>query len=79
MGLTEKQRESIYAHQADYAERIDALIRQVETLRKERDDTIEGVLSDEQKATLKKLIAETAAKSKSKKSKTTEAEPKPGE
>lgn len=79
LGLKESQREAIYKHQADYAERIDALVRQVESLRKERDDAIENVLSDEQKATLKKLLAEAASKSKSKKSKTTEADAKPTE
>ncbi|MBI1347489.1 hypothetical protein GC163_14515 [bacterium] len=80
LGLSDKQRSEIYKQQADYGERIDSLIRQVEMLRKERDDAIENVLTDEQKATLKNLLAETASKAKAKKSKAAgDAEPKAGE
>lgn len=67
VGLRQTQREAIYDLQDRYADKIEELIRQVEELRKERDTAIEQVLNDDQRAELKKLIAEAAAKSQAKK------------
>lgn len=70
IGLSDVQRQKIYALQAQYGNQIDALVRQVEELRQKRDKDIEGVLTPEQKAQLKGLTEEAARKKASSKSKT---------
>ncbi len=67
LGLSEKQRKSIYEKQSKFATEINALIRQVEELRAKRDAEVENVLTAEQKVKLKELLAESAKKSAAKK------------
>jgi regulator of replication initiation timing len=67
LGLSDTQRQKIYATQARYGEQIDALVKQVEELRQKRDAEIEAVLTPEQRENLKKLTAETAKKTAAKK------------
>lgn len=67
LGLSDKQKKSIYDKQSKYATDINALIRQVEELRAKRDEEVEAVLTAEQKVKLKELLAESAKKSAAKK------------
>jgi hypothetical protein len=53
--VDEKQREAIYAIQADYAGRISALQAQLDALIGERDQKVEGVLTPEQLQKVKEL------------------------
>jgi Spy/CpxP family protein refolding chaperone len=69
VGLSEVQRQKIYALQAQYGDQIDALIRQVEELRQKRDKEVEDVLTAEQKTKLKALTDAAAAKKKTSKTK----------
>jgi hypothetical protein len=62
--VDEKQRDKIYAVQADYNAKIDALEEQIKTLTDQRDAAIENVLSPEQKEKLKKAKEEAASKKK---------------
>lgn len=77
VGLQASQRESIYALQDKYGTQIDALIRQVETLRQQRDKEIEAVLNAEQRAELKRLTAAAAAARQQKAAKKSSAEASP--
>ncbi|HET6426159.1 MAG TPA: hypothetical protein VFG20_20885 [Planctomycetaceae bacterium] len=67
LGLSDKQKKSIYETQGKYATEINELIRKVEELRGKRDAEVEGVLTAEQKVKLKELLAESAKKSAAKK------------
>lgn len=62
VGVTDAQRQRIYALQNQYAQQIDALVRQVEELRAKRDKDIENVRTPEQKAKLKAINDAAAAK-----------------
>lgn len=77
LGLSDKQKKSIYETQGKYATEISELVRKVEELRTKRDTEVEAVLTAEQKTKLKELLAESAKKSATKKGakSTTEAEP----
>lgn len=55
LGVTEEQRERIYAIQADYNEQIEELLSQIEALRTQRDDEIESILTPGQKLRLQEL------------------------
>lgn len=65
--LSGAQKDSIYQVQDKYASEIDALIKQVETLRQKRDAEIAAVLTKEQQAKLKELVAEATKKAAAKK------------
>lgn len=67
LGLSEKQKKTIYSTQAKYAAEINALIKQVEELRVKRDAEVEGVLTAEQKVKLQELQGETAKRTAAKK------------
>lgn len=67
LGLSDKQKKSIYAAQSKYATEINALIRQVEELREKRDAEVGAVLTAEQKVKLAELQGETAKKTTAKK------------
>ncbi len=67
IGLLPSQREEIYKVQENYAEKIEALIRQVEDLRKQRDEEIRKVLTDAQRTELDRVTKEMAAASKARK------------
>ncbi len=60
--LSGAQKDSIYKVQDQYGSEIEALIKQVETLRQKRDAEIAAVLTDEQKVKLKALLADSAKK-----------------
>jgi len=59
-----KQKDKIYAIQADFNGRIDALEEQLKKLTADRDAAVEGVLTAEQKDKLKKARDEAVAKKK---------------
>ncbi len=67
LGLSEKQKTSVYAAQTKYATEISALIKQVEDLRAKRDAEVEAVLTAEQKVKLQELQGETAKRTAAKK------------
>lgn len=60
--VDQKQRETIYAIQREYAPRVDALKRQLAALMAERDKKVAAVLTPEQLNTVEKLRAEAKAK-----------------
>lgn len=74
VALTDQQKQKIYGLQERYGKQIDELVEQVEKLRQKRDAEIENVLSQEQRAQLKSLQAETAKKSAAKKAGKTAAD-----
>jgi hypothetical protein len=69
--VSKEQREKIYAVQAKYAEQIEKLLLEVETLEKQQMSEIEGVLSQEQRDQVAKRVSDA----KSKRSKRPEKEP----
>jgi hypothetical protein len=69
--VTKEQREKIYAVQAKYADQIEKLLEQVDTLEKSQTEEIEAVLSQEQRDQVMKLASEA----KSKRSKKAEKAP----
>ncbi|MEX2286482.1 MAG: hypothetical protein WD648_05280 [Planctomycetaceae bacterium] len=64
LDLTTKQRDQIYAIQAKSADEIDALRKQLKALEDKRDQEIQTVLTDTQKAKLKELAADSETKRK---------------
>jgi hypothetical protein len=60
--VNEKQRENIYKIQEEYQPKIELLKKQLDALKKERDEKISAVLTEEQK----KRVKEAAAKGKRK-------------
>jgi hypothetical protein len=60
--VDEKQRETIYKVQEEYAAKIDALRKQLETLIAERDAKVEAVLTPEQRKEVERLREEARAK-----------------
>lgn len=58
IGISEKQRETIYAIQTEYRPRIKQLAQQLEALRQQRDKEIHAVLTDEQKQRLAERLEE---------------------
>ncbi len=72
--VDQKQRDAIYAIQAEYAPKIDALKAQLDALEKERDEKVAAVLTEEQ---VKKVEAlKEAAKAKRSEAKEAPAKPK---
>ena len=62
LGIGGEQRERLYAVDAEYAARIDALQKQITELEKERDTRLEALLTPGQKLRLKELREEAAAR-----------------
>jgi TolA-binding protein len=60
LGVSEVQRERIYAIQGEYNAKIDDLLAQVEELRGERETAMEAVLTNGQRQRLKELRDEAA-------------------
>lgn len=58
LGISEEQRTRIYSIQADYDERIDDLLSQIEELVANRDSDINAVLTEGQRARLRELREE---------------------
>ena len=65
LGISDEQRTRIYAIQADYDDRVDALLAQIEELVADRDNDIDAVLTDGQRARLRELRAEARNKRES--------------
>ncbi|MBM79084.1 MAG: hypothetical protein CMJ78_00635 [Planctomycetaceae bacterium] len=68
LGLSTKQRDDIYAIQADYKSKVDELRKQIAALEKEQGDKIVAVLTDTQKTRLDELLKEAAEKASKRKS-----------
>jgi len=64
LGLSPKQKETIYGIQAKYDQQIDALEKQIEELEAEEDQEIEDVLTDVQRARLQEILKEVEARRK---------------
>jgi hypothetical protein len=62
--VTEAQRKQIYAVQEKYDKQISSLEDQLEALKKKREVEIKAVLSEEQRAKLKRVQEDSAAKRK---------------
>jgi Spy/CpxP family protein refolding chaperone len=62
LGLSEEQRQKIYATQNKYQVQIDQLSQQIQELRKHRQSELEKILTDEQKARLRKILADRGPK-----------------
>src|SRR5690606_25207284 len=62
LGVGDEQRERLYAVDAEYAGRIEALQKQIAELEKERDARLEALLTPGQKLRLKELREEAAAR-----------------
>lgn len=60
--VTKEQREKIYAVQAKYADQIEKLLEQVNTLEKTQNEEIEAVLSQEQRDQVMKLASDAKSK-----------------
>ena len=60
--VSAEQREQIYAIQATYAEQIQQLEKQLESLKQKRAAEVEAVLTPEQQAKIKQLRSDAAAK-----------------
>lgn len=72
--VDQKQRDAIYAIQAEFAPKIDALKAQLDALEKDRDEKVAAVLTEEQ---MKKVEAlKEAAKAKRSEGKAAPAKPK---
>jgi hypothetical protein len=67
LGLTDQQKDRLYRIQAEYYPKIQALQKQLDTLRDDRDARCEAVLSREQKQLLKQEIQQKKAASEARK------------
>jgi hypothetical protein len=67
--VNEKQRETIYKIQAEYAAKIEALETQLKAIKAERDERVSAVLTVEQK----KKVEEAAARVRAKRAKPVES------
>lgn len=59
IGIADSQRDRIYEIQGEFNDRIDVLLAQIEELRVERDQAIDKILTDGQRARLKELREES--------------------
>lgn len=76
LGVTEVQRQRIYALQLDYGKKIDDLEAQLAVLRAKRDQDCEAVLSEGQRTKLAEIRKERE-KGKARKNSTAKASPQP--
>lgn len=77
--VTEEQREAIYAIQQEYADKIDAIRKQLDALIAERDAKVEGVLTPEQRKQVEKLREQAQAeREKRRAERAAKPAPKPG-
>lgn len=67
LGLTDKQKESVYRAQADYRDKIDSLEQQLKKLKDEERAELLKVLTDEQKNRLREILAGKAGLDKEEK------------
>ena len=76
LGLTDAQRDKVYAVQEKYDAQLDALEEQIKSLKAKRSSETEAVLSVEQKKILNDLTGEAKEKAAKPKSKKSEADAK---
>lgn len=76
LGLTDAQKDKVYAVQEKYDGQLDALEEQIKSLRAKRASEAEAVLSPEQKKILKDLTDEAKEKDAKPKTKKSEADAK---
>ncbi len=62
LGLSDEQKQKIYAAQAEYGVKIDALQKQIKELQAKQREAMEKVLTDAQKTRLRELAAEKLPK-----------------
>lgn len=67
VGIDDQQKEKIYAIQSKYDDQLSKLEGELKALRSQRDAEVEGVLTADQKAKLKKLADEAKAEQAAKK------------
>ena len=75
--VNEKQREEIYKIDEEYQPKIEALQKQLDSLKKERDEKISALLTPEQKKQLEEATAKAKATRKSKNRPTTKPAEQP--
>lgn len=68
LGLSPKQKETIYGIQSKYRDQIEALEKQLADLERQEDEEVEAVLTDDQKKRLQEILAEVDARRKRKSS-----------
>lgn len=73
LGLTDKQKTSIYAIQAKYETQLDELEKQLDDLKAKRDMEVKTVLNDNQRKSLDDLLAEAKKKKEKEKADETDA------
>ena len=64
LGLSPKQKETIYGIQAKYQKQIEVLEQQLAELEQQEDEEVSEVLTDDQKERLQEILAEVEAKRK---------------
>jgi Spy/CpxP family protein refolding chaperone len=62
LGLTDDQKQKVYATRASYGGKIEALTQQVKELKSKEKADLEKILTDDQKAALLRLLLEKAPK-----------------
>ena len=62
LGLSDEQKQKIYATQAEYGVKIDALQKQIKELQSKQRDAMEKLLTDAQKTRLRELATEKLPK-----------------
>jgi len=60
LGLTDKQKQTVYRVQADYKKKIDPLEQKIQELRKQERSELLKVLNDDQRERLKEIISSKA-------------------
>ena len=56
LGLTESQKQQVYKVQAEYKKKLEALEQQIEQLKEARRKDLEAILTEQQKAELRKIL-----------------------
>jgi hypothetical protein len=62
LGLSDEQKQKVYAAQAEYGIKIDALQKQIKDLQKQQRAAMEKVLTEAQKTRLREIVAEKLPK-----------------
>lgn len=62
LGLSDAQKQAVYAKQAEYTTRLEKLEEQIKALRAERDQELVKLLTDAQRARLRELAEEKLKK-----------------
>jgi hypothetical protein len=60
IGLSDEQKQKVYATEASYRTKIEALNQQVKRLKSQQKTALEKILTDDQKAALRRLLLEKA-------------------